>query len=202
MMDDFLEALERALVAAGATDAADRVEVVRAYLEDESDRGRLDTTLAAMGTPEEVAIKILARPARHHHLDPVRLPDGSTVWAVSYRSDHDARERHPDFGLYLDERWQPPWPHAHVDWPDFGIPADRAAMLEALADVVTRAGAGEVVELGCLGGHGRTGTALACLAVLAGLADDQDPVEWVRSTYCERAVETDEQAAFVRALRP
>ena len=62
-----------------------------------------------------------------------------------------------------------------------------------------RARAGEVVEVGCLGGHGRTGTALACLAVLAGHPAD-DAVAWVRRTYCDRAVETDEQADYVRAL--
>jgi len=51
-------------------------------------------------------------------------------------------------------------------------------------------------EIGCLGGHGRTGTALACLAVLAGHSP-ADAVAWVRTHYCDHAVETDDQAAFV-----
>jgi protein-tyrosine phosphatase len=86
-----------------------------------------------------------------------------------------------------------------VDWPDFGLPADPAAFLAALEDVMARARRVDVVELGCLGGHGRTGTALACLAALTGV--EGDPVEWVRSTYCENAVETDEQAEFARQTR-
>lgn len=102
----------------------------------------------------------------------------------------------PDFGLYLDHQWLPAWPHAHVDWPDFGLPVDEPAMIEALDDLLRRARSGAIVETGCLGGHGRTGTAVACLAVLAGLRED--PVEWVRSTYCRLAVETDEQAEMVR----
>ncbi|HKE75437.1 MAG TPA: hypothetical protein VKB57_17570, partial [Acidimicrobiales bacterium] len=76
-------------------------------------------------------------------------------------------------------------------------PADLAA---GLGDVLARARAGERVEIGCLGGHGRTGTALACLAVLCGHRAG-DAVAWVRAAYCPGAVETDEQAAFVAAFR-
>ena len=65
-----------------------------------------------------------------------------------------------------------------------------------LTDVVERARHGERVEIGCIGGHGRTGTALACLAVLTGLPAGE-AVGWVRRTYCDGAVETEEQRAFV-----
>jgi protein-tyrosine phosphatase len=67
--------------------------------------------------------------------------------------------------------------------------------------VLARARSGEAVEIGCLGGHGRTGTALACLAVLAGTPPD-DAVAWVRATYCEKAVETDAQEQLVADFRP
>jgi hypothetical protein len=138
----------------------------------------------------------------HVHRDEVRLPDGTTVVAVTFdERDPYARERPPDFGLYFFERWQPPWPHAHVDWPDFGVPADRDALLGALADLLARARAGERVELGCWGAHGRTGTALALLAALAGLPAGE-AVAWVRASYCERAVETPEQEAFVTTAPP
>lgn len=59
--------------------------------------------------------------------------------------------------------------------------------------------AGQHVEVGCLGGHGRTGTALACLAVLAGHPAG-DAVAWVRSGYCAKAVETPGQEAFIAAF--
>jgi protein-tyrosine phosphatase len=74
----------------------------------------------------------------------------------------------PSFGLCLDERWAPPWPHVHVEWPDFGVPADLDSFRVALADALERRRRGEIVELGCLAGHGRTGTARASLAILTG----------------------------------
>ena len=40
---------------------------------------------------------------------------------------------------------------------------------------------------------------VACLAVLTGTPPDE-AVAWVRATYCEKAVETDEQRAFVAAF--
>ena len=139
---------------------------------------------------------------RHHHRTPVVLPDGTTVIAVSYdASEPYGRDAAPDFGLYLDERWDPPWPHGHLAWPDFGLPADRAEATAAFLDLLARARRGEAVEIGCLGGHGRTGTAVACLAVLSGAPAD-GAVAWVRDVYCAHAVETADQAAFVAAFSP
>jgi hypothetical protein len=139
-------------------------------------------------------------PERHVHRSAVVFADGTTVTGVTFLGDDPyGRELVPSFGLYLDERWAPDWPHAHVDWPDFSVPADAGALRVALLDLITRARRGEAVELGCLGGHGRTGTALACLAVLTGTPADE-AVAWVRSAYCPKAVETDEQEAFVRSF--
>jgi protein-tyrosine phosphatase len=133
----------------------------------------------------------------HRHRSTVVLPDGTEVVAVSFdHLDPYTREREPDYGLYLDPRWEPPWPHEHLAWPDFGVPDDPAAVGDALGGALDRARAGERVEIGCWGAHGRTGTAVACLAVLTGLASG-DAVAWVRANYCEGAVETPEQEAFV-----
>jgi protein-tyrosine phosphatase len=122
------------------------------------------------------------------------------VTAVSFdEADPYSRDDVPDFGVYLDDRWQPPWSHAHVMWPDFGVPDDRDALVARLRDLHDRARRSERVELGCLGGHGRTGTALACLAVLSGCSP-ADAIAWVRGHYCDKAIETDAQAAFVVAL--
>ena len=136
----------------------------------------------------------------HVHRSPVRLPDGTEIVAASFDpTDPSSREPTPQFGLYFDARWSPPWTHEHVDWPDFGVPVDREALRTALLDVLGRARAGQRVEIGCLGGHGRTGTALACLAVLAG-GSATDAVAWVRQHHCEHAVETPDQEAFVRGF--
>lgn len=139
-------------------------------------------------------------PEPHIHRSPVVLDDGTTVTPVSFLADDPyTRDEPPSFGLYLDQRWNPPWPHAYVDWPDFDVPTDLDAIRAALADLLDRARGGEKVELGCLGGHGRTGTALACLAIIAG-TPPSEAAEWVRAIYCPRAVETDGQEAFVEAF--
>jgi hypothetical protein len=136
----------------------------------------------------------------HVHREEVTLPDGTTVMAATFddRDPYDRAEA-PDYGLYLDERWQPPWPHAHLDWPDFGVPRDPAVVVEELRLLLARARSGQRVELGCWGAHGRTGTALGALAVLTGLPADE-AVSWVRTTYCAKAIETAEQEAFVATL--
>ncbi len=133
----------------------------------------------------------------HRHRTAVVLPDGTTVTAVSFDpGDPYGREQRPDYGLYLDSRWQPPWPHDRVGWPDFGVPGEKTAIMAALRSLLARARTGQRVEVGCLGGHGRTGTAVACLAVLAGCPAGE-AVAWVREHYCTSAVETPEQEAFV-----
>ena len=54
----------------------------------------------------------------------------------------------------------------------------------------------ERVEIACGGGRGRTGTALACLAVLDGVPAAH-AVAWVRRSYDPRAVETPWQRRWV-----
>lgn len=142
------------------------------------------------------------RPKPDHaaHRTSVTLIDGTQVVGVTFvAEDPYTRDIPPTFGLYLDERWDPPWTHSHVDWPDFELPRDTNALRVALQDALERARRGERVELGCWGGHGRTGTALACLAVLAG-TPASEAVAWVRENYCDKAVETAAQEAFVLAF--
>jgi hypothetical protein len=106
----------------------------------------------------------------------------------------------PQFGVYLLETPPAtPWPARWVPWPDFGLPADPAAFRAALVEAWRRAAA-ERVELACRGGHGRTGTALACLAVLDGVPA-AEAVGYVRRRYRATAVETPEQESFVRRFR-
>lgn len=108
----------------------------------------------------------------------------------------------PDFGLYLlgCSPEPVPWSSRWVRWPDFRLPTDSDDAREAVTEAWRRA-ATERVEVACAGGHGRTGTALACLAVLDGVPA-RDAVGYVRRRYHPSAVETPWQRRYVRRFRP
>ena len=130
------------------------------------------------------------------------LPSGRRVRGRGLR--HAVPGPTPTFALYLAaglpattacERttaWESRW----IRWRDFSLPADPAELRQALADALVAATDGRV-EVACRGGTGRTGTALACLAVLDGVRPE-DAVDFVRRGYRRRAVETPGQRAFVR----
>ena len=104
-----------------------------------------------------------------------------------------------DFSLVLGRGPAPSWSYRRISWPDFWVPTDRADAVAALAEAHRRAYAGERVEVVCRGGVGRTGTALAALAVLDGL-DPAEAVGLVRASYHRRAVETPWQRRWLRTL--
>lgn len=86
-----------------------------------------------------------------------------------------------------------------LDWPDGGAPHVNKDQWRAIVAGVEKIN-GDVAVY-CLGGHGRTGTALAILACLGGVApDDRCPVEWLRSIYCHEAVETTPQVAYIEQM--
>ncbi|MEU5161451.1 protein phosphatase [Streptomyces sp. NPDC020875] len=108
----------------------------------------------------------------------------------------------PELGVYL--LGEPPpaveWESDWIRWPDFRLPADRERALVVLRRTWERCD-GERVELACHGGRGRTGTALACLAVLDGVPP-AEAVAYVRARYDRRAVETPWQKRYVRRFGP
>jgi hypothetical protein len=103
----------------------------------------------------------------------------------------------PAFGVYLLGKPPPavPWESRWLRWPDFRLPAVEAEVLPTLTEAWQRA-ATERVEIACAGGHGRTGTALACLAILDGVPGS-DAVAFVRAHYDQHAVETLSQRRYV-----
>jgi hypothetical protein len=124
------------------------------------------------------------------------LPSGRLVRGRGLRGP-DPAGPDPEFGLYL-LRSAPqgvPWEFRWVNWPDFRLPADQAAARESFTEAWQRSAA-ERVEVGCTGGRGRTGTALACIAVLDGVPPGE-AVGYVRRRYHPRAVETPGQRRFV-----
>jgi hypothetical protein len=130
----------------------------------------------------------------------VRLADGTLVQARGLLTFIPADlDLTPTFGLYLDRGWRDReigWPHEFIDWPDFGVPSDERSLFGAIVRAWDSAKRGETVEVACAGGMGRTGTVVACLAILSGIAPD-DAVRWTRANYDARAVETAAQEELV-----
>ncbi|MDP9863012.1 MULTISPECIES: protein-tyrosine phosphatase family protein [Streptosporangium] len=126
----------------------------------------------------------------------LRLPSGRLVRGRGLRRPLPQGPE-PAFALYLLGRRPPPvaWESRWLRWPDFWLPSDRAATADALREALARAGS-ERVEIACAGGQGRTGTALACLAVLDGVPGGE-AVAYVREHYAPHAVETPWQRRFV-----
>ncbi|WP_371687342.1 hypothetical protein [Micromonospora sp. KC723] len=106
----------------------------------------------------------------------------------------------PTFGVYLLGRTPPPvdWESMWLHWPDFWLPRDRE-QAEQVLHVAWQRAATERVEIACGGGRGRTGTALACLAVLDGVPP-HEAVAFVRRHYDRHAVETPWQRRYVQRL--
>jgi protein-tyrosine phosphatase len=142
----------------------------------------------------------------------VTLPNGLTVFARGLRRQGPA-DPLPEFGLYLlgHDPQTPPftaritglralhpsWEWQRIEWPDFGTPADTASASVSIVETYARIQQRQRVEVACGGGIGRTGTVLACLAVLAG-EHGSEAVEWVRENYHPKAVETAKQAVWVQ----
>ena len=136
---------------------------------------------------------------RHYH-QAVELPNGVTVHCSSL---HDSRESEPDFGLYADYSWHPQWRNEFIDWPDFKDPSNPNLAFDQIFDLYDKACDGLDVEFGCIGGHGRTGTILACLVVLVSgpQMTTAEAVTWVRKHYCPNAVESKSQIWFIDYFR-
>ncbi len=126
----------------------------------------------------------------------VSLPTGPRVRG---RRSSD-RVSPADFALVLGDSPLPAWPCRRIRWRDFWIPSDRVQALDALNDALRRAHEGQRVEVICRGGIGRTGTALAALAILDGLSPNQ-AVTWIRANYHPRAVETPWQRRWLCTVR-
>ena len=130
----------------------------------------------------------------------VRLPSGRLVRGRGLRRPLPDGPV-PELAVHLLGRRPPdvPWESRWVRWPDFLLPLDGEPLRTALAEAWRRC-LDERVELACHGGVGRTGTALACLAVIDGVPPE-GAVAWVREHYAAHAVETPWQRRYVVRFR-
>lgn len=140
----------------------------------------------------------------------ITLPDGTLIRGRGRRAALPAGPL-PDFGLYFGRppdqlrralirrrpEWQPDWPAEWIDWPDFRTPRHDRLAAATIEHAYLLAQAGQRVEIACGGGTGRTGTVIACMAILAG-HPAADAVAWTRRHYRPRAVETPGQRRWIR----
>lgn len=108
----------------------------------------------------------------------------------------------PDLVNKLQKYVQPAPKALRIEWTDYSIPRLRASFWSALLSTFK---SGQRVVCACAAGHGRTGTALACLVVADmvarnGEADAAQAIRVVRDAHCERAVEAKSQARYVAAV--
>src|SRR6266851_524002 len=125
----------------------------------------------------------------------LRLPSGRLVRGRGLRRALPPGPG-PTFAVYLLSKPPPAvaWEAHWVRWPDFWLPGDQAHARKVLHQAWERA-LTERVEIACPGGRGRTGTALACLAIIDGLPPEQ-AVAFVRQHYDPHAVETPWQKRY------
>src|ERR1700759_1465313 len=99
----------------------------------------------------------------------LRLPSGRLIRGRGLR-DPMPSGHPPTFGVYLlgDEPPEFGWPSRWIRWPDFRRPGHPRYAPEVLLEAWRRT-ATDRVEVACGAGRGRTGTALACIAVLDGV---------------------------------
>jgi hypothetical protein len=109
----------------------------------------------------------------------------------------------PDYGLYAYNGWSPDCVATFIPWQDYGLPkGNYRPVAEAIQHAYRLALQGQTVEVGCMGGHGRTGTMLACMVILADPTMSADEAcKWVRSHHCNEAIETNSQEWFVEWFR-
>lgn len=158
-----------------------------------------------------------------HTQYPLTLPNGTTVYASSSaandKRDNDTNPL-PDLGIYLSGSWMPDTIAYHVGCPDYGVPELAEWQVRYIAhEGIQLAQEGKRVEVGCFGGHGRTGLMLAVMVLetmseeqlVAAVAEKEGDaatiqaladvaIEWVRTKYCSHAIESYKQEWYIAGM--
>jgi hypothetical protein len=156
-----------------------------------------------------------------HWMDEFKLNEDSSVYLSAVGTTQNDRNAFtPDYGCYMDNQWQPKnsiWltpnapidtdlfatceiqsviPSMYIKWPDMGVIPIKDYS-EVIVWCMTRVMEIDAkLEIGCYGGHGRTGTVLAGLLVYNGM-DGHDAIKEVRTRYCDRAIESKSQEDLI-----
>ena len=158
-----------------------------------------------------------------HHLQPFTFTVNEMEYTL-YGSAFSDRKSEPQADragvcVFLEPRWmqeyRPVWinpamaeimgnrvqakletPTIFLDWPDMGVLEieDLRHVVSYLANVIDIG-----VEIGCLGGHGRTGTLMALVMVQLG-CKAEEAIKTIRTDYCDKAIETKQQERLIKAF--
>jgi hypothetical protein len=151
-----------------------------------------------------------------HHLTPFSFEGLDNTYTVhltgssSLKAEAGIKEL-PTVGVYLDDGWlygrlatntahdvdmtQPA--SLYVGWPDFGI--IKASLLSEAVEWVLPyvRDKKSIIEIACIGGHGRTGSFLTALMIREGW-EVTDAIEYIRGGYCPKAIENKNQEGLIQ----
>jgi len=134
-----------------------------------------------------------------HYEQLVQLPgdEGLTILCSSEFRRKD-NESVPDFGCYMYSGWDPSrWMSYYLPWQDFGLPkVPMVTVIGVVDELIEKIRAGLTVEIGCMGGHGRTGSLLALIAVRLG-STASEAIRFVHNDYCHHAIEGEKQEWYI-----
>jgi len=119
----------------------------------------------------------------------------------------------PDYGVYLATTWSagitctPDFPTAALDmptqypavfydWTDMAAPRN-PQIVGLVTWMVNSIKDGVLLDIGCMGAHGRTGTLLAMLLVEIEGLKAQEAIDQVRERHCKNAIETLAQEDYI-----
>ena len=91
-----------------------------------------------------------------------------------------------------------PWSDKHAftfHIVDGGVPKSIVEFRKLLGFLEDALKAGKKVHIGCIGGHGRTGLVLAALVMH--MTGNKNAIEYVRTNYCKKAVESTKQVDWL-----
>lgn len=85
-----------------------------------------------------------------------------------------------------------------INWRDYSVP--KSLTLDDWKAIVEEIRERKEALVFCMGGHGRTGTLGAILAILFQLCKPEEGIAYVRKHYCKSAVESMEQVKYIESL--
>ena len=135
-----------------------------------------------------------------HIRDPVRVGRYVVLLSGLY---FEFKPPHPGFAIFLDANWGSlpvPYRHIMVAWQDGGVLS--LPDITKLVKLTRARMEATTVEIACCGGHGRTGTLLACLIADIENVDGDTAIVLARQRYCKHGIETEAQEELVRRFRP